>query len=91
MNNMNWRKMERITKGVASHRRLEIIDLLEKSPELSVEEISEKLKINFNNASGHISRLAIAGLLMKRHDGPFVRHKLTDRGLRILKFLKMLD
>ena len=87
----NWRKMEIITKGIASHRRLEILDILSKKPELSVEEISENIKTNFANTSGHINRLAIAGLVMKRHDGNFVRHKLTDRGVAFLKFLKTLE
>lgn len=83
--------METITKGVASHRRLEILDVLHKKPELSVAEISEEIKTNFNNASGHINRMAIAGLVMKRHDSNFVRHKLTDRGVAILKFLRALE
>lgn len=88
---MNWRNMERVTKGIANHRRLEIIDLLQKKPELSVEEIAEILKINFKTASEHIRRLAISGLLMKRHEGNFVRHKLTTRGSTILKFLRILE
>ncbi len=88
---MNWRKIERITKGIASHRRMEIVDLLQKKPELSVEDVAEILKISFKNASAHINKLAIAGLLMKRHDGNFVRHKLTNRGIIALKFIRMLD
>ena len=87
---VNWRKTETITKGIASHRRLAIIDLLKEKPELSVEEISKTLKLNFNNTSGHINKLMVAGLIMKRHDGNFVRHKLTNRGQSILKFLLAL-
>jgi len=83
--------METIVKGIAHHRRLWILDLLHKKPELSVEEISKAIKTNFNNTSSHIQRLTIAGLLMKRHDGNFVRHKLTFRGITILKFLRLLD
>jgi len=88
---INWRKIETITKGVASHRRLEILEIVNKKPELSVEEISEAIKTNFANASGHINRLVIGGLIMKRHDGNFVRHKLTDRGVTFLKFLKTIE
>ncbi|MDO8512510.1 MAG: winged helix-turn-helix domain-containing protein [bacterium] len=87
---VNWRKIETITKGIASHRRLGIVDLLKEKPELSVEEIARTLKISFNNASDHIGKLVVAGLTMKRHDGNFVRHKLTKRGESILKFLSML-
>ncbi len=83
--------MERIMKGAANHRRLQILDLLRKKPELSVDEIADALKINFKTASEHIRRLAIAGLVMKRNEGNFVRHKLTLRGQTILKFLRILE
>ena len=89
--NMNWRNTERIVKGVANHRRLEILDILLKKPELSVEEIADALKINFKTASEHIRRLAIAGLVIKRYEGNFVRHKLTSRATSILKFLRILE
>lgn len=88
---MNWRKTERIVKGAANHRRLQILDLLHKKPELSVDEIATVLKINFKTASDHIRRLAIAGLVLKRYEGNFVRHKLTSRGESILKFLRILE
>ncbi|MEK7567962.1 MAG: winged helix-turn-helix domain-containing protein [Patescibacteria group bacterium] len=88
---MNWRSTERITKGVANHRRLEIMDLLQRKPELSVEEVADILKINFKTASEHIRRLAIADLLIKRYEGNFVRQKLTSRGQSILKFLRILE
>lgn len=83
--------LERIVRGYANHRRIEILDLLERFPELSVAGITKKLGINFKTASEHIRRLAIAGLLMKRSDGTSVRHKLTNRGLSILKFLRTLE
>ena len=88
---MNFRKTERIIKGVANHRRLEIVNLLMKKPELSVEEIADDLKINFKTASEHIRRLAISGMVLKRHEGNFVRHKLTNRAISILKFLRILE
>jgi DNA-binding transcriptional ArsR family regulator len=85
------RKLERIVKGFANHRRIEMLQLLRKSPELSVLDIAEKLRINFKTASEHIARLAIAGLVMKRHDGPAVRHALTKRGKDVLEFLRTLE
>jgi len=83
--------MERLVKGFANHRRLEILDLLKRSPELSVEEISERLNIGYENASDHIRKLAIAGLVMKRHEGRDVRHKLTLRAHHVLTFCKTLE
>ena len=87
---MNSRKMETTTKILADHRRLEMLELLSKKPELSVAEVAKTLKLNFGNTSDHINKLTAAGLVMKRHDSQFVRHKLTTRGQLILKYLKTL-
>ncbi len=87
----NYRRLERIVKGFSNHRRIEILELLQEEPELSVFEISEKLGINFKTASEHIRRLAIAGLVLKRSSGNAVRHKVTIRGQSILKFLRTLE
>ncbi len=87
----NYRGWERIVKGFANHRRLQILELLENEPELSVLEIAEKLNINFKTASEHLRRLAISGLVLKRYEGLNVRHKLSERGCKILKFLRILE
>ena len=67
------------------------MDLLSAYPELSVTEITQKLKINLKTASEHIRRLAISGLVIKRNQAQNVRHKLSDRGAVILKFLRTLE
>ena len=85
------RQLERIIKGFSNHRRIDIIRLLHNTPELSVGEITESLRINIKTASEHIRRLAIAGLILKRSEGNTVRHKLTERGESILKFLRILE
>jgi predicted transcriptional regulator len=86
-----YRRLERIVKGFANHRRIQILELIEKEPELSVLDIADKLNLNFKTASEHIRRLAIAGLLLKRSEGLNVRHKVSGRGLTILKFLRILE
>jgi len=86
-----FRELERIVKGFANHRRIEILMLLKKEPELSVDEIAGQLKINFKTASEHVRRLAIAGLVLKRSEGNHVRHKLSVRAESILKFLRILE
>ncbi|TSC88354.1 MAG: Uncharacterized protein G01um101416_22 [Microgenomates group bacterium Gr01-1014_16] len=86
-----YRELERIVKGFANHRRISILELLEKIPELSVIEISNKVNINFKTASEHIRRMAISGLVLKRSARQSVRHKLTPRGIAILKFLRTLE
>jgi len=87
---MTSKTLERIVKGFANHRRLEILGLLRRSPELSVEDIAEQLAIGYENASDHVRKLAIAGLVLKRNDGRAVRHKLTDRAFHVLTFCKTL-
>ncbi len=91
MTTKTMRQLERIIKGAANHRRIAMLLLLEKEPELSVFEIAEKLNINFKTASEHTRRLAISGLVLKRNEGNTVRHKLSDNGKTILKFLRILE
>jgi predicted transcriptional regulator len=88
---MNFRKLERIVKGVSNHRRIEILNLLKNKPELSLSEISDKLKINFKTAGEHVRRLVLSGLVMKRHENNYVRHKVTKQGESMLKFLRTLE
>jgi len=90
-NKKSNRELERIIKGVANHRRLQILVLLKKEPELSVQEVADKLNSEMKNISAHINKMAIAGLVMKRNDDKSVRHKLTKRGNVILTFVRMLE
>lgn len=88
---INHRILERIVKGFANHNRIKILELLDREPELSVVDIAEKLKMGYENASDHIRKMAIAGLVMKRNVGPSVCHKLTSRAKSILVFCKKLQ
>lgn len=87
---IKYRELERIVRGYANHRRIQILEHLHAHSELSVVEISGQLKVHFKTVAAHVQRLAIAGLVMKRNDGSAVRHKLTARGESILKFLRTL-
>lgn len=91
MTSADYRRMERMVKGFASHRRIQILFLLNNQPELSVADIAERLGMGYENASDHVRKMAIAGLLLKRNDGPAVRHKLTARAKSILVFCKTLQ
>ena len=85
------KQLERLIRGFSNHRRIEILGLLDKSPELSVVEISNALSINYKTGADHIRRLTIAGIIIKRNDNNFVRHALTSDGKSILKFLRTLE
>ena len=74
-------------KGVANHRRIEILVLLKERPEQSVSELAEILRIDFRTAAEHLRKLVHAGLVMKRSDGASVRHALTGLGSDMLHFL----
>lgn len=88
---LDYKKVERIAKGFSNHRRIQILELLSKEPELSVIEIAEKIKSEFKNVSAHINKMAIAGILIKRSAGNNVRHKLTKRGESILQFVRIIE
>lgn len=88
---LKYRETERIVKGFANHRRLQILEYVEKHPELSVAEIAAQLRMHFKTAAQHIQRLAQSGLVMKRSDGTSIRHALTKRGKTILKFLRIME
>ena len=87
---LQYRQLERVIKGFANHNRLKVLELLEREPELSVVDIAEKLKIGYENTSDHIRKMAITGLLLKRSDGPNVRHRLTPLAQFVLIFCKKL-
>ncbi|OGZ78839.1 MAG: hypothetical protein A2528_02250 [Candidatus Staskawiczbacteria bacterium RIFOXYD2_FULL_37_9] len=87
----SYYQLERIVKGVANHRRIEILELLKETPEMSLVYISKKLHINFRTASDHIKKLAVAGFVVKRSEGLTVRHKITNKGLSVLNFLRTLS
>lgn len=88
---MNYRKVERMVRGFSNHRRVQMMELLQKTSELSVDEIARTLKINYKTAAEHVRRLAITGLVLKRNAGHDVRHKLTPRAIQVLKFLRTLE
>ncbi|MEK7140672.1 MAG: winged helix-turn-helix domain-containing protein [Patescibacteria group bacterium] len=90
LNNTQYRNLELIIKGFANHRRLQILNLLEKSPGLSVDGITENLSIGYENASDHIRKMHLAGLVTKHSVGNNVIHRLTLRAKSILVFCKKL-
>lgn len=88
---LSTRQLERIVKGFSNHRRIQILELIKRKPELSLLDISTELKINNKTASEHIRRLTISGLVLKRNRGANVLHKASPLGEIILKFLRKLE
>jgi len=89
--NKKYRRLERVVKGFANHRRIEMLELLKKKPELSLADISRELGINNKTASEHLIRLANAGLVVKRYVDRNVCHRITEKSKDVLTFLRKLD
>ncbi|MBM4042538.1 MAG: winged helix-turn-helix transcriptional regulator [Planctomycetes bacterium] len=85
------RRLERIVKGFANHRRIQMMELLAQRPELTLLDVCKALRVGVQACSEHMRKLALAGLVAKRHQGRWVRHRLTPRGEAILRFLGTLD
>ncbi len=67
------------------------MEYLSLHPEADLEEIATKLQVNYKTISEHMRRLVIAGLVEKRHESVIVHHKLSDRGMEILNFLRNIE
>jgi len=83
------KQLERHFKGVANHRRLEILILLNKRSGLTLEQISDNLNCNFKTLSDHTRRLVQAGLLNKKYSGTSVMHSLSPYGKKFINFIKL--
>ena len=78
------KKTEIIFKGLASAKRLLILDTLGESGGLNLSEISEFLHLNLKTAAEHCRRLELSGLIEKRKKGREVIHTLTYLGRGML-------
>ena len=82
-------QLERHFKGVANHRRIEVLLLVSRENNISLNEIAKVLKCNFKTLSEHIRKLVWAGLLNKKRTGDgTVRHSLSPYGKKFIKFIE---
>ena len=86
-----FRQLERIVRGFSNHRRIQMMSVLEATPEIDLLQLARACGINFRNASEHAGRLVRAGLVLKRSKGRHVLHALSPRGAGILSFLRELQ
>ena len=80
--------LEKHFKGLANHRRLDILFLVYKNPGITVDGISEKLDCNFKTISEHTRKLVQAGLVDKKYHGKAVAHVLSPYGHKFFNFIK---
>lgn len=82
------KQMERHLKGISNHYRIEILLLIDKNKDITLDQIIEKLKANEKTIGEHTRRLFQAGLIDKRYQGNFVLHSLSPYGKKFVSFLK---
>ena len=82
------KQLERYFKGAANHRRLEILEVIQKNNGITLERIAELLDCNMKTISEHTRRLVQAGLLNKKYQGRSVAHSLSPYGRRFVGFAK---
>ena len=81
------KQIERHVKGVANHRRIDILFLVAANDGITVEAIADHLQCNFKTASEHTRRLTQAGLVEKKYRGRTVCHSLSPYGKIFRTFL----
>ncbi|MBI4033663.1 ArsR family transcriptional regulator, partial [Candidatus Saccharibacteria bacterium] len=80
-----------ILKGGANHYRVDVLFLLEKHDGMTLEDIAESVRANYKTIAVHLGRMHKSGLISKKYRGSAVEHRLTPRGVYILKFLRKLE
>jgi len=83
------KELEKIVRGYSSHRRIQILELLDTSDEaLSLNEIADACRVGITPLSEHVRRLHLAGLVNKTRKGREIRHDVTPQGKKIIAFLR---
>jgi len=83
----NSKQIERHVKGIANHRRIDILLLIFQSRGISLDDISKTLDCNFKTISGHTLKLVNAGLVDKNYNGRTILHSISPYGKIFVKFI----
>ena len=81
------KQLERHFKGVANHRRIAILLLVARNPNITLEAIAEGLDCNLKTISEHTRRLVQAGLINKEYRGRKVEHQVSPYGKIFYNFI----
>ena len=84
------RQLERHFKGVANHWRIDVLRIVSKDPEITLDQITERLEANSKTISEHTRKLTNAGLIAKSYRGRSVMHVLSPCGEAFLNFMAEL-
>ena len=87
MNKKTAKQLEQHFKGAANHYRINILLLIARHPQISLEQIVEDLDGNTKTISEHTRRLVAAGLVNKHYKGRNVEHTLSPYGEKFFHFI----
>jgi predicted transcriptional regulator len=82
--------LEKYFKGLANHRRIDILIFVAKNPRVTVEYIAEALGCNFQTIAVHLQKLTRSDFIEKKYRGRAVQHTISDRGKKYLSFISTL-
>ena len=85
------KQFERYFKGVANHRRIEILLLVNREQNICLENISKTIDSDVKNVCQHTQKLVQAGLLNKKYNGRMVGHSVSPYGKKFIKFIKSFE
>ena len=86
----NSKQIERHFKGVANHWRLDILLLINKNPNITLDQIASLLGGNFKTISEHTLKLVHSGLVYKKYVKNNVTHSLSPYGKKFVNFIKSI-
>lgn len=72
------KKLERIFKGLANHRRLMIVKFLSRVKEATVTDVAAKIHLSFKSTSRHLSILKHLDIVDSRQQNLNVYYKLSN-------------
>jgi DNA-binding MarR family transcriptional regulator len=81
------KQLERHFKGIANHRRIDILIFISKNSGVNLEDIAEHLDCNVKTICEHTRRLVQAGLVNKQNQGRAVSHTLSPYGKTLCSFI----
>ncbi len=81
------KQLERHFKGMANHRRIDILNLVAENGGINLEDIAKNLDCNLKTISEHTRKLVQAGLVNKKYRGRMVAHSLSPYGETFYTFI----
>ena len=81
------KQIARHIKGIANHRRIEILFLVADNKNITLDNIADRLRCNIKTISEHTRRLVQAGLINKKYKGRSVEHSLSPYGQTFYQFI----